>query len=63
MAVIEITRPFAGGRLLGGRLASIFAAFAAWNDKRATRKALEKLTDRELEDIGLVRGDIHFIGK
>lgn len=30
----------------------------AWNDARVTRKALAQLTNRELEDIGLVRGDI-----
>jgi len=35
-----------------------FAALAAWNDKRQTRKALNALSSRELEDIGLCRGDI-----
>lgn len=29
-----------------------------WNDARVTRKALSGLTDRELDDIGLTRGDI-----
>ncbi len=29
-----------------------------WNDARRTRKALSKLTIRELDDIGLVPGDI-----
>ncbi len=33
----------------------------SWNSKRKTRKALNRLTDRELLDIGLVRGDIHSI--
>lgn len=46
------------GAGIGRRLAAIFHAVAAWNDARATRKALSKLTDRELEDIGLCRGDI-----
>lgn len=34
------------------------AAVVGWNDARVTRSALSSLTDRELEDIGLVRGDI-----
>lgn len=33
-------------------------ALAAWNDARITRNKLATLTDRELEDIGLVRSDI-----
>lgn len=36
----------------------IVAALAAWNDARLTRNELAKLTDRELDDIGLTRGDI-----
>ena len=30
----------------------------SWNDRRATRNALAHLSDRELDDIGLNRGDI-----
>lgn len=44
-------------------LASAVAAFVAWNDQRATRKTLSALTNRELEDIGLVRGDIDMIAR
>lgn len=36
----------------------LFGTIADWNDARVTRKALSALTDRELEDIGLIRGDI-----
>ncbi len=36
---------------------------AAWNNARITRKSLSKLSDRELDDIGLCRGDIEFIGR
>ena len=43
---------------LGLGATRFFAAFTAWNDARATRKALSALSDRELEDIGLTRGDI-----
>lgn len=47
----------------GFSLSSIIGAFAAWNDARMTRKALNALTARELDDIGLVRGDIEDIAK
>lgn len=29
-----------------------------WNEARKTRNALSRLSDRELDDIGLCRGDI-----
>lgn len=35
-----------------------FGAMITWNESRITRKCLSKLTDRELDDIGLTRGDI-----
>ncbi|MBO9400185.1 MULTISPECIES: DUF1127 domain-containing protein [unclassified Shimia] len=45
-----------------GRIRDTFTVFAAqvadWNEKRLTRKALEQLSDRELEDIGMSRADI-----
>ncbi len=36
----------------------IHSAMSHWNDARVTRNALGKLSDRELDDIGLCRGDI-----
>jgi uncharacterized protein YjiS (DUF1127 family) len=39
------------------------ATFKVWNDTRITRKALSKLSDRELDDIGLCRGDIEMLGR
>jgi uncharacterized protein YjiS (DUF1127 family) len=61
MAAFETNRP-AQGTLFGGRLSqfasSIVATLAAWNDARVTRNALAKLSDRELDDIGLTRADI-----
>jgi uncharacterized protein YjiS (DUF1127 family) len=42
----------------GGFFGTMVAAFAAWNDTRVTRSALSRLTDRELDDIGLTRADI-----
>lgn len=61
MASFDTTRPIAGGRLFGGRLGRVFAALNTWNKARVTRNALEKLSDRELDDIGLHRGDIDSI--
>ncbi len=59
MAAIDYTRVSNGrtGRI-GSTLANAFGALTAWNDARVTRNALSKLSDRELEDIGLIRGDI-----
>lgn len=61
MAAIDTTRAH-GSIGLVGRIGSTFAMIidriVAWNDARETRKALAALSDRELEDIGLVRGDI-----
>lgn len=64
MAAFDTSRP-AQGTLFGGRLSqiasSVIAAVATWNDSRVTRNALAKLSDRELDDIGLTRGDIDMI--
>ncbi len=49
------------------QLGDLAGSVVAWNDARVTRNALSSLSDRELDDIGLVRGDIervalnHFI--
>jgi uncharacterized protein YjiS (DUF1127 family) len=59
MAAIDIVRPRAGKS--GFSLVSLFGAVAAWNDARMTRNALSKLSARELDDIGLVRGDIEAV--
>lgn len=41
----------------------LVARIENWNDVRRTRKVLSGLTARELDDIGLVRGDIERIAK
>ena len=62
MAAFDTTRTTYGATGLFGRtgaaITALIGAIVAWNDARVTRNALAKLTDRELEDIGLVRGDI-----
>ena len=40
-------------------LATLAGRFAAHRERRATRLALEKLSDRVLDDIGLTRAEIH----
>ena len=43
---------------VGRVLAAIGDALASWPQRRATYENLRRLTDRELSDIGLTRGDI-----
>ena len=61
MAAIDTTRSYGfesfAGRI-GAKIANFYGVFSAWNDARVTRNALSGLSDRELDDIGLVRGDI-----
>lgn len=64
MAATDQTRPFGatGSNLgFGAFFASLAGSFFAWKDARATRLSLSSLTDRELDDIGLCRGDIDII--
>ena len=60
MATIDTNHAFAG-ILRTGFVAQLFAAVQDWNDARITRKSLSRLSARELDDIGLCRGDIDMI--
>ena len=66
MAVYDLQHSHAS---TGGvsRLSAVFTAIVggviAWNEARLTRNALGALSDRELEDIGLCRGDIDDVAK
>jgi uncharacterized protein YjiS (DUF1127 family) len=66
MAATEMTRPAPFGAITTYRFVQIadaaLIAVKSWNDARLTRKALHKLSNRELDDIGLCRGDIETIG-
>ena len=67
MAAFETTRPAPLGavsifRAVNG-VGGMFSMLSNWNDVRVTRKALNKLTDRELDDIGLCRGDVDQLGR
>ncbi len=57
MSAVDTNR-IALGERNPGVFARLAAALSRWNDARLTRNALNRLSDRELEDIGLSRGDI-----
>ena len=65
MAALDTTRTTYGTASAVNRtivfLTDLVASFVSWNDARVTRKALSSLSDRELEDIGLIRGDIDYV--
>ena len=67
MAATSTTRPAPVGAVTTFRIVSFFgslnAAMSEWNDARLTRKSLGRLSDRELDDIGLCRGDINAIAR
>jgi len=62
MTSYDTSRPLTGRTAFGAGpfaiLAAVFGRIAAWNDARITRNALSKLSDHELDDLGLTRGDI-----
>lgn len=61
MAFFTQTRPIADGVFGNDRswsFSDLFAVVLRWNDQRVTRRQLNALSDRELDDIGLCRADI-----
>ena len=62
MAASEHIRPAPFGAIATYRFVNafsgLFAAVQAWNESRQTRAQLSRLSDRELDDIGLCRADI-----
>ena len=65
MAALDTTRTTTGSFGLVGRIGATFVsavnAAVEWNDARVTRNTLSGLSDRELHDIGLCRGDIDVV--
>ena len=49
--------------VMGNFATDLFTAIIRWNDARITRNALSQLSLRELNDIGLVPGDIERIAR
>ncbi|MCP5087104.1 MAG: DUF1127 domain-containing protein [Rhodobacteraceae bacterium] len=62
MALVNYTRPAPFGAIttfnLTNRAEAFLNVLVEWNAKRKTRSALSALSDHELEDIGLIRGDL-----
>ena len=50
-------------RTLGGAVRGVVAAFDEARRRRRTYFALNELSDRQLQDIGLTRGDIHSVAE
>jgi uncharacterized protein YjiS (DUF1127 family) len=62
MSTMEMNRSVAVGGV-GNVVANLFSMLSAWNDARVTRRELNSLSDRELNDIGVFRGDIERIAR
>ncbi len=62
MSTIETNRSVAVGGV-GNVVAHIVSLVASWRETRVTRRELSRLSDRELDDIGLCRGDIERIAR
>lgn len=62
MATFETTRPAPFGAVTTFRIVSaldnVRNSISDWNAKRMTRISLNSLSEHELNDIGLCRGDI-----
>ena len=57
MAFQDMIRPDAQSRLR--RLAeTLFGEFVAWRERTETRRTFGRMSDRELSDIGLSRGEL-----
>lgn len=67
MATLDTTRTTYGVATFANRtfafVAELARSVSAWNDARITNNALSGLTDRELADIGLIRGDIDDVAR
>lgn len=62
MSAIDINRLGANPHSTG-LFSRLLATLTAWNDARVTRNSLSTLSDRELDDIGLCRGDIERVAR
>ena len=67
MADYTTSRPAPFGAITSYRaiqaVSALLGSIARWNDARLTQKSLSALSDRELNDIGLCRGDIDLIAR
>ncbi|MFG6083805.1 DUF1127 domain-containing protein [Paracoccus litorisediminis] len=62
MSAVEMSHNGAAGGL-GLFVARVTAMVSAWHNARIIRRELNQLTDRELSDLGLTRGDIERVAR
>lgn len=63
MTALYSARTHAASAGFGGFVTRVYDTLLSWNERRVTRNALSQLSDRELEDIGLSRGDIDLVAR
>ncbi|MEO1000577.1 MAG: DUF1127 domain-containing protein [Pseudomonadota bacterium] len=67
MAMSDFARPAPFGATVIARIAGAFEriveAYRAWRTAETAADELHKLSDRELADIGLIRGDIDVVAE
>lgn len=62
MSAIDTNRVIGGARPFGFA-SKLVETYRDWKNSRVTRNQLSNLSDRELDDIGLTRGDIDRIAR
>jgi uncharacterized protein YjiS (DUF1127 family) len=63
MAAFDTSRPYAVAPRFESFLSRMIGKIIGWNDARVIRSELSRLTDRELDDIGLSRADIETVAR
>ncbi len=66
MALYDTSRPMVDRRpalRASGVFGQFVGMFSSWNDARVTRNALSRLSDHELDDLGLTRGQIESVAR
>lgn len=63
MAFISNTAAARSDNGFGGFFSGLVARYSAWRSYRVTVKALSALSDAELDDIGLTRGEISRVAR
>jgi uncharacterized protein YjiS (DUF1127 family) len=62
MALFDASRPVVAKTGFGARIhtsiTGVASALIAWNERRVTRQELAKLSEHQLNDLGMTRGDI-----
>jgi uncharacterized protein YjiS (DUF1127 family) len=60
---IEADNSRQGVTIMTAKANSLFARYRNWQRYRSTVRELEQLSTRELDDIGIARGDIYRVSR